>query len=60
VNLVENAELGVRAVCAVGDTTNEDRLVNLLCCSSHCDTAESCLMNDTLITFSLTSDCYDD
>jgi len=54
-----NAELGVREVCAVGDTTDEDRWVNLLCCLPHCDTAESCLMN-TLITFSSSSDCYDD
>jgi len=55
-----NAELGVRAVCAVGDTTDEDRWVDLLCCSPHCDIAESCLTNDTLTTFSSSSDCYDD
>jgi len=29
-------------VCAVGDTTDEDLLVDLLCCSPHCDTAVSC------------------
>jgi len=34
--------------------------VNLLCCSPHCNTAESCLANDTLTTFSSSSDCYDD
>jgi len=49
-----NAELGVRAVCAAGDTTDEDRCVDLLCCSPYCDTAENCL------TFSSISDCYDD
>jgi len=53
-------ELGVSSVCAVGDTTDEDRWVDLLCCLPHCDTAESCLMNDTLTTFSSSSDCYDD
>jgi len=47
-----DAELGVRAVCAVGATTDEDRWVDLLSCSLHCDTAESCLTNDTLTTFS--------
>jgi len=41
-------------MCAVGDTTDE-----LLCCSPHCDTTESCLTNDTLTTFSSSSDCYD-
>jgi len=35
-----NAELGVRADYAVGDTTDEDRWVDLLCCSPHCGTAE--------------------
>jgi len=55
-----DAELGVVAVCAVGDTTDEDRWVDLLCCTPHCDTAESCLTNDTLTTFSSSSDCYDD
>jgi len=55
-----DAELGVRAVCAVGDTTDEDRWVDLLCCSPHRDAAESCLTNDTLTTFSVSSDCYDD
>jgi len=55
-----DAELGVRAVCAVGDTTDEDRWVDLLWGSSHCDTAESCLTNDTLATFSSSSECYDD
>jgi len=55
-----DAELGVRAVCAVGDTTDEDRWVDLLSCSPNCDTAKSCLMNDTLTTFSSSSDCYDD
>jgi len=55
-----DAELRVRAVCAVGDTTDEDRWVDLLCCSPQCDTAESCLTNDTLTTFSSSSDCYDD
>jgi len=55
-----DAELGVYAVCAVSDTTDEDRWVDLLCCSPHCDTAESCLTNDALTTFSLGSDCYDD
>jgi len=34
-----DAEFGFRAVCAVGDTTDEDRWVDLLCCSPHCDTA---------------------
>jgi len=53
-----DAELGVRAVSAVGDTTDEDHWVDLLCCSSHCDTAESCLTNDTLITFSSSSNCW--
>jgi len=43
-----------------GDTTDEDRWVDLLCCSPHCDTAESCLTNDTLTSFSSSSDCYDD
>jgi len=55
-----DAELGVRSVCAVGDTTDEDRWVDLLCCSPHCDTAESCLTNNTLTTFSSSSDCYND
>jgi len=55
-----DAELGVRAVCAVGDTTDEDRWIDLLCCLSHCDIAERCLANDTLTTFSSSSDCYDD
>jgi len=50
-----DAELGVRAVCAVGATTDEDRWVDLLCCSPHSDTAE----NDTLTTFSSSSKCYD-
>jgi len=53
-------ELGVHAVYAVGETTDENRWVDLLCCSPHCDTAESCLTNDTLTTFSLSSDFYDD
>jgi len=60
VNLGKKAELGVRAVCAVGDTTDVDCWVDLLCCSLHCDTAESCLTNDTLTTFSSSSGCYDD
>jgi len=55
-----DVELGVHAVCAVGDTTDEDRWVDLLCCSPHYVTAESCLTNDTLPTFSSSSDCYDD
>jgi len=55
-----DAELGVRAVCAEGDTTDEDRWVDLLYYSPHCNTAESCLTNDTLTTFSSSSDCYDD
>jgi len=55
-----NAKLGVRVVCVVGDTTDDGRWVDLLCCSPHCDTAESCLMNDMLATFSMSSDCYDD
>jgi len=55
-----NVELGVRAVCAVDDTTDEDRWVDLRCCSPHDDTAERCLTNDTLTTFSSSSDCYDD
>jgi len=56
-----DAELGVCAVCAVGATTDEDRWVDLLCCLPHCDTAESCLLtNDMLTTFSSSSDCYDD
>jgi len=54
-----DAELKVRAVCAVSDTTDEDRWVDLLCCSPHCDTAESCLMNNMLTTFRLSSGCYD-
>jgi len=56
----KKAELRVRAVCAVGDMTDEDRWVDLPCCSPHCDTAESCLTNATLTTFSSSSDCYDD
>jgi len=55
-----DVELGVRAVCAVGNTTEEDRWVDLLCCSPHCDTADSCLTNDTLNTLSSSSGCYDD
>jgi len=55
-----NAEFWVCAACAVGATTDEDRWVDLLCCSPHCNTAESCLTNDTLTTFSSSSDCYDD
>jgi len=55
-----DAELGVRAMCAVGDTTDEDRWVDLRCCSPHCDIAESCLTNDTLITLSSSWFCYDD
>jgi len=51
-----DAELRGRAVSAVGDTTDEYRWVHLLCC----DTAKSCLTNDTLTTFSSSSDCYDD
>jgi len=58
----KDAELGARAVCAEGDRTDEDR--ESICCavlhSPHCDTAESCLTNDTLTTFSSSSDCYDD
>jgi len=38
----------------------KNRWVDLLCCSPHCDTAESCLTNDTLTTFSSSSNCYDD
>jgi len=53
-----DAELRVSAVCAVGDTTDKHRWVDLLCCSPHGDTAESWLMNDTLTTFSSSSDCY--
>jgi len=60
VNLKRDAKLRVRAVCAVGDTTAKDHWVDLLCCLPHCDTAESCLMNDMLTTFSSSSDCYDD
>jgi len=59
-NLEREAELGVHTVSAVGDTTDEDRWVDLLCCLSCCDTAESCLMNNTLTTFSSSSYCYDD
>jgi len=55
-----DAELGVCAVCAVVDTTDEDRWVDLLCCLPHCDTAESSLTNDTLTTFSSSHDCYGD
>jgi len=47
-------------VCAVGDTTDEEGWVDLLWCSPHCDTADSGLMNDTLATFSSSSDCCDD
>jgi len=43
VNLGETPSSGFRAVCPVGDTTEEDRWVDLLCCSPHCDAAESCL-----------------
>jgi len=46
--------------CVIRLTTDKDRWVDLLCCSSHCDAAESCLTNDTLTTFSSSSDCYDD
>jgi len=56
----KDAEFGVSAVCAEGDMTDKDRWVDLLCCSPHCDTAESCLMNDMLITFGSNSDCYND
>jgi len=56
----KNAKLGVCAVYAVGDTTDEEGWVDLMCCSPHCDTAESCLTNDTLTTLSSSSDCYDD
>jgi len=40
--------------------TDEDRRVDLLCCLPHCNTAESCLTNDTLTTFNSSSDSYDD
>jgi len=59
VSLGRDAEFGVRAVCAVGDTTGEDRWVDLLCFSPHCDTM-SCVMNNTLTTSSSSPDCYDD
>jgi len=52
------AELWDRAVCAVGGTTCKERWVNVRCFSSHCDTAESCLTDDTLTTSS--TNCYDD
>jgi len=55
-----DAELGVPAVCVVGDTTDEDRWVDMLCCSPYRDTADSCLMNDALTTFNSSSDSYDD
>jgi len=42
-----DVELGARDVCAVVDTTDEDRWVDLLCCPLHCDTADSCLTNDS-------------
>jgi len=48
VNLGRDAELGVHAVCAVSDTTDEDR-------KSICRA-----VRHTLTTFSLSSDCYDD
>jgi len=53
-----DAELVVRAVCAVSNTTDEDRWVNPLCCSPywHC---RELLTNDTLTTFSSSFDCYD-
>jgi len=50
-----DAELGVLVVCGVGDTTGEDHWVDLLCYSPHCDTAENCVMNDMLTTFSLSA-----
>jgi len=54
-----DAELRVRAMCDVTDTTGEDlvpvRWVILLC-----STAMSCLTNNTLTASSSSSDCYDD
>jgi len=53
-----------RTSCSVCDTTGRDLVlicwVDLLCFSPHCDTAMSCLTNDTLNTSSSSTDCYDD
>jgi len=55
---LREAELDVHAVCAVRYDGRRP-WVDLLCCSPHYDTAEICLTNDTLTTFSSSSDCYD-
>jgi len=48
-------------MCAVSDTTDEDR-ASICWAVRHTVTlaAESCLTNDTLTTFSSSSDGYDD